>query len=275
MTASIASNAYFSVLTIRTCLVGFSLPTIDQKPTYNTDAGPAAVLPALNNAQIHMVMDPRDTDAAVQMVQGPSPPRYLGLFNEPDYSFEGLTPMTDPVTAAQDLQALFSISHSATTYIAPGLAFPNAPWLATFRDNCKNCFDQIPIVSMHIYEPNPSAVISGIQTFHSTWPDKKIWITELSPARNDCALSNAASGPGSIGDYIATLIPQIIALGYVEKIFWNGGEWSATGGNGAPAPCNPSLTDANGAPTGALQALGKVCGGSGAAAAAGGSTATS
>ena len=228
-------------------------------------------MPGLNNAQIPVAMDPRDTDAAVKLVQGPSPPQYLELFNEPDLSYKGLTPTTDAVTAAQNLQAMFNISHDRTSYVSPALAFPNSDWLTTFRDHCNNCFDQIPIVAMHIYEPDPAAVISGIQQFHATWSDKKIWITELSPARDDCKLSADASGPGSIGDYITTLIPQIIALGYVDKIFWNGGEWDGTAMNSAPAPCNPSLTDASGNPTTVLQALGKVCGGGGGAAPAGNS----
>ena len=274
MTASSATKASYGVLTIIALLVGFSLTTLDAKSTYDVNGSPAAVMPPLNNAQIHIVMDPRDTDAAVQMVQGPSPPQYLELFNEPDHSFEGLTPTTDAAAAAQNLQVMFTIPHNATTYISPAVAFPNSAWLPSFRDACNNCFDQIPIVSMHIYEPDPSAVIAGIQTFHGTWPDKRIWITELSPARQDCTLSDAASGPGSIGDYINTLIPQIVALGYVDKIFWNSGEWDATALNAAPSGCNPSLVDASGNATPVLQALGQICGGSGVAP-AGGSSATS
>ena len=115
---------------------------------------------------------------------------------------------------------------------------------------------------MHIYDPDPASIISEIQQFHATWPDQVIWITELSPARDDCTLTAAASGAGSIGEYITTLIPQIAALGYVEKIFWNSGEWDSTAINDGPAACNPSLTDASGNPTTVLQVLGKVCGNS-------------
>ena len=118
---------------------------------------------------------------------------------------------------------------------------------------------------MHIYDPDPASIISEIQQFHSTWPDQVIWITELSPARDDCTLTAAASGAGSIGEYINTLIPQIAALGYVEKVFWNSGEWDSSAINDAPAACNPSLTDANGNPTTVLDVLGQVCGGSTAA----------
>ena len=65
-----------------------------------------------------------------------------------------------------------------------------------------------------------------------------------------------------MGEYINTLIPQILALGYVERIFWNSGEWDSSPINAAPAACNPSLTDVNGNPTTVLQVLGKVCGNS-------------
>ena len=75
-------------------------------------------------------------------------------------------------------------------------------------------------------------------------------------------MTAAASGAGSIGDYITTLIPQIAALGYVEKIFWNSGEWDSSAINDAPPACNPSLTDASGNPTTVLQVLGQVCGNS-------------
>lgn len=115
---------------------------------------------------------------------------------------------------------------------------------------------------MHIYDPDPASIISEIQAFHATWPDQVIWITELSPARDDCKLTAAASGAGSIGEYITTLIPQIAKLGYVEKIFWNSGEWDSTAINVAPPACNPSLTDVNGNPTTVLTVLGQVCGNS-------------
>ena len=65
-----------------------------------------------------------------------------------------------------------------------------------------------------------------------------------------------------MGEYINTLIPQILALGYVERIFWNSGEWDSSPINSAPAACNPSLTDVNGNPTTVLQVLGQVCGNS-------------
>ena len=241
--------------------VGFSLDTLDKKDTY----GNCATTPELNSHQIHVVMDPRDTDAAVKMVQGGSAPQYLELFNEPDFSFEGYTPLTDPVTAAKSLSALFSIPHPQTTYISPALMNANSDWLTTFKSSCNGCFSQIPIIAMHVYNPDIDGVMSQITQLHGTWPDKKIWITELSPATSGCSMD--ADG---IATYMQQLFSKIMALGYVEKIFWNSGEWDAPAINGAPDKCNPALTDASGNATPVLKALKNVCGGSGS-----GGTATS
>lgn len=64
-----------------------------------------------------------------------------------------------------------------------------------------------------------------------------------------------------MANYMGTLIPQILALGYVEKIFWNSGEWDSPSINSAPDGCNPSLVDANGDATDVLKSLYAVCGG--------------
>ena len=243
-------------------IVGFSIGTLNTKQTYDVNGAPAPTTPSLDSAQIHLVMDPTDVSAAVSMLQGASSPAYLGLFNEPDYSFDGVTPLTSPQDAADSLAAVFAVPHPNTKFLAPAVAFPNSDWLPSFNASCNGCFSQIDVIPMHIYDPDPASIISEIQQFHSTWPNWPIWITELSPARDDCTLTGAASGTGSVGEYINTLIPQILALGYVEKIFWNSGEWDSSPINAAPAACNPSLTDVNGNPTTVLQVLGQVCGNS-------------
>ena len=235
--------------------VGFSLETLDQQKTYNTGGGAAQVTPVLNEGQINVVMDPTYTDAAVRMLSGPNPPPYLELFNEPDFSFEGFTPLTDPAPAASNLQKLFAAPHPNTKYISPALMDANGPWLPQFNASCNGCFDQIDIIAMHVYNPDPSGVMGQITQLHSTWPTKRIWITELSPATTGCSMD--ASG---IAGYINTLIPQIIALGYVDKIFWNSGENDTPAINNAPSSCNPSLTNADGSATSILNAYGAACG---------------
>lgn len=140
----------------------------------------------------------------------------------------------------------------------------NSDWLTTFRDNCNDCFDQIPIIAMHVYNPDPQGVLDQITQLHSTWPNKTIWITELSPATAGCSLTNTGTdltASNTMANYMGTLIPAILKLGYVEKIFWNSGEWNSPAINGASDSCNPSLVDANGDATDVLKSLQAVCGG--------------
>ena len=182
-------------------------------------------------------------------------PPYLELFNEPDYSFEGFTPTEDAAPSAQDLKVLFDTPHPDTKYISPALMNANSPWLSQFFQACNGCIDQIDVIAMHIYNPNPDDVIALIQQLYNTWK-KTIWITELSPAAAGCGLTPDTMGP----NYINVLIPKILALGYVEKIFWNSGENDGTPINGAPGPCNPNLTNMDGSATPVLEALGAACG---------------
>lgn len=70
-------------------------------------------------------MDPTYIDDALALLKS-DPPRYLELFNEPDFSYNGWTPLTDAVTAATKLQPFFEASHPSTTYISPALMNANS-----------------------------------------------------------------------------------------------------------------------------------------------------
>ena len=74
---------------------------------------------------------------------------------------------------------------------------------------------------MHLYNPDPTAALNIIKQLHQTWPDKRIWITEFAPGTgNGCSLDT-----DGIVSWMNTLIPQIVALGYVDRIFlelWGG-----------------------------------------------------
>ncbi|KAL9104504.1 MAG: hypothetical protein Q9163_000535 [Psora crenata] len=235
--------------------IGFSLDTIDKKLTYNVGSVPAATTPDFNARQINVAMDPNDVTAALELLKT-NPPAYLELYNEPDYSFQGLTPMTDAIAAAEQLQPFFDMEHPQTTYISPGLAYANSQWLKDFRDHCKNCFEQIPIISQHIYSPDAAFVVDEVKKLHETFPDKKIWITELSPATPDCLLDRAG-----VINWMNQVVRDIQALGYVEKIFWNSGEHGTAANSMAAGSCNPSLTNPDGSPTDLLLAYGQLCGG--------------
>ena len=234
--------------------MGFSLKTLDKQADYNLSPTQVSQLSgAFNKAQIPIVMDHTYIEDAKTMLANNYPP-YLELFNEPDFSFEGLTLTEDAGPSASDLRTLLDTPHPKTKYISPALMNANGPWLGSFFQACSGCIDQIDIIALHVYNPDPQGVIDQITQLYNTWK-KPIWITELSPATTGCSLN-----PTTMADYINTLIPQIAKLGYVEKIFWNSGEYDSTPINSAPAPCNPNLTNMDGSATTVLQALGAACG---------------
>lgn len=202
-------------------------------------------------------MDPRDISTAQSILASNQTPAYLELFNEPDYSYGGATPITDPIPAAQDLSPLVSMPHGATQFISPALANANnASWLPVFFDNCPDCLSQINIIAMHLYEPNVDYAIGNITQLHHTWPGKRIWITEFGPYNgggSGCTFDQAG-----VVNYAATVIPKIAALDYVDKVFWNCGDAEAAD------ICNPSLTNEDGSANDVLKAYAGACGFSGA-----------
>ena len=250
-----SQEAFACLLTNPSYLVGFSLQTLDKQADYGLSATQGSQLKgAFNKAQIPIVMDRTYIQAASTMLAN-NPPPYLELFNEPDYSFEGLTPTEDAVPSASDLKTLMNTPHPNTKFISPALMNANGPWLGEFFQACNGCIDQIDVIAMHIYNPDPQGVLDQITQLHGTW-GKPIWITELSPATAGCGLNPTTMA----STYINVLIPEILKLGYVEKIFWNSGEPDSPPINGAPGPCSPSLTNADGSATSVLQALGAACG---------------
>lgn len=235
-------------------LVGFSLDTLDKQADYDLSATQASQLSgAFNKAQIPIVMDHTYIQDAVGMLAN-NPPLYLELYNEPDFSFENLTLTEEPAPSASDLKTLLDTPHPNTKFISPALMDANGPWLGEFFQACNGCIDDFHAIALHVYNPDPQGVLDQITQLYGTW-NKTIWITELSPATAGCDLNTT-----TMATYISTLIPEILKLGYVEKIFWNSGESDSTTINQAPAACSPSLTNSDGSFTPALQALGAACG---------------
>lgn len=204
-------------------LVGFTQNTIDQSPTYQGPSGQAASTTcSVNQAQIKQCMDPRDVTAAVSMITSPNPPEYLVLFNEPDYSYENITPLTSPQQAASALAPIFSVK-TTTQFLSPAVAFTNTMWLNDFNNACDKCIDKhIPIIAAHIYNKLVDQVMLQITTLHKAWPDKRIWITELAPASS--ADQGCELDAQRVISWMQSLLPQIVALGYVDRVFWNHGE---------------------------------------------------
>ena len=201
-------------------------------------------------------MDPRYIDDALALITGPNPPEYLELFNEPDYSYEGYTPLTSAQAAAASLTKILA-ANTSTQFLSPAVAFTNTNYLSDFNTACNNCINEkIPIISMHLYNPKVDQAMLQITTLHNTWPKQKIWITELAPASSSdqgCTLSE-----DEMVSWMTSLLPQIVALGYVERVFWNSGEYGTIYSNN-PTMCNPSLTNPDGSPTALLTAYGGIC----------------
>lgn len=219
--------------------IGFSLAPLSQNPHYNTDAGPARFSGPFDAAQIPICMDPSDIAAATTKVTSPSPPAYLELFNEPDFSYGGLTPLTPAQDAAKGLAPLIN-TQTSTQWISPGPAFTDSSYLTDFAKACNGCMDKIHIISAHVYSVNPQGAIDQIKGLHNTWPDKRIWVTELAPA--------SGGGQGCTYDeagmikWMQTVVPQVAALSYVDKIFWNHGSYVSLSFPSPfpPPPCSPT-----------------------------------
>ena len=235
-------------LTFSTCLGGFSFGNLSTTPTYDWPPGkPVAEDDEMNNHQYRVVMDGKDVAAAIDMLIH-HPPTYLELYNEPDLSFEGYTTLTSPEQAWAELKPLFDIRPNGTTFIAPSAV--SHDWLQRFHTACTNatysCFQDLPILSPHIYNFDPDAVIQAVKSWKALFTTtKEIWIGELSPAAPGCPFNQQG-----VIDYMNKIVSKIFDpsqdVGYVKKIFWNCGEHGGNPDPNAAGSCNPSLTDENG-----------------------------
>lgn len=201
--------------------VSFSLKPLSQNTHYNIDDN--TVCPEPDDLEAHripVVVDPTDLDNARTLLQS-SPPPYLELFSEPDYSYGDVTPITSPEDSANDLRPLIQLG-APTQFISPAVAFSGSDWLKEFQGNCTECMDKIGIIGAHVYSVDPNGALDQIKKVHDQWPDKKIWVTEISPSTGDPACQYDAAG---MANWMTTVVNQIKALGYVEKIFWNTGTW--------------------------------------------------
>ncbi len=198
--------------------VGFSINPISNTATY----GKPPASPAFDSAQIRIVMDPRDVQTAKDLITGPNAPEFLELYNEPDFSFGGWTPITSPEESARTLQDLIN-TPTRTKFISPAPAYTYSSWLSDFFARCAGCLDKIPIIGVHVYSPDAQKAIDQIVAVHNSYPTKKLWITELSPASSTeqgCALDQ-----NGMISWMQTVTKFAAATGYVDKIFWNCGEF--------------------------------------------------
>ncbi|KAL8832707.1 MAG: hypothetical protein Q9191_000108 [Dirinaria sp. TL-2023a] len=227
-------------------------------------------------AQLPMIADPNKITDGINLLSSASPPPYMEIYNEPDYSFMNYTPLTSPQDAGASMSQILPAVNN-TQLISPAPAFTNSDYLQQFNASCNGCMDtQIDFVAAHVYSVDPSGAVQQVTDLHGRWPNKKIWVTELAPASSadqGCTLDETG-----MVSWMQNVLGQLRALGYVEKIYWNTGAYvslrrflsilplndcsdlmqgSLDPNN--PDVCNPSLTNEDGSPTALLTAMKQVC----------------
>ena len=221
---------------------------------FNGGADPTSQFPQMTGAsnwltfsigtatgQIPMMAFASDVPTAVQLVNGPSPPEYLLTFNEPDYSYDGVSPTMSPQDAASAIQPLLASPGPSTKFIAPVTADPTSSWLTDFYTAC-GCQSFFYAYNIHVYLPDTASAESDITTFHEKFSDKPLWVTEIAPgnANPSCSLSW-----DTVSQYMTDIYSWGAAQGWIERIFWNTGNEIPNDTN----VCNSYLLDTNNNPS--------------------------
>ncbi|KAI9765397.1 MAG: hypothetical protein M1835_007381 [Candelina submexicana] len=225
--------------------IGFSVTPISQNQNY----GKPSFSPDSN--QIPLIMSPDDISYATNNILNQNG-AVVGVFNEPDFSYLGVTYKNDAAPLAKIAKPFFDAAmDKSTMLLSPALAFTSSGYLEEFYANCAGCEARTSIISIHIYNANPDAAIGLIQGVRAKHPTKDIWITELAPASSPHQDSTNSGGSvcnlsaAETQAWMVKVLTFAAKSGYVKKVFWNTGEWSPDFGD----QCNPSLTDATGALT--------------------------
>lgn len=190
---------------------------------------------------IPMMPQAKHVAGAVELISGPNPPEWLLTFNEPDVSYMGVTPLMGPEEAAEAIKPLLAAAVGRPTkYVAPVSADPTSDWLTRFYASC-NCRDFFSAYNLHIYTPDAQAGREELAKFHTRFPDKPIWITEVAPGPAHCSV-----GWDAAGTFMHSIYAYATSVGYVDKVFWNSG-------NQIPANdenvCNSYLVGFDGTPS--------------------------
>ena len=188
-----------------------------------------------------------DVAQAVSIVTGDNPPDWMLTFNEPDYSYGGVTPTMSPQDAATAIQPLLQTNSTKTKFVAPVTADPLSDWVPQFFAAC-NCQSFFSAYNIHIYFPTSAQVIQQINTFRGGYAkDKPIWVTEVAPgnANPPCSLS---------WDQSTSFMNDVYGFakksGFVDRVFWNTGNEIGPDDHNV---CNSYLLDSSGNPSPLLQ----------------------
>ncbi|KAL8865531.1 MAG: hypothetical protein Q9174_006835, partial [Haloplaca sp. 1 TL-2023] len=111
---------------------------------------------------IPMMAFARDVAEAIKMVNSDNPPEWLLTFNEPDFSYEGVTPPTprmDPKEAAAAIVPLLADRGTKTKFVAPATADSSGNWQELFFEEC-GCRDFFSAYNVHSYHPTSAEIIN-------------------------------------------------------------------------------------------------------------------
>ncbi|KAL8765861.1 MAG: hypothetical protein Q9194_006440 [Teloschistes cf. exilis] len=194
--------------------------------------------------QDHIPMMPFASSVAeaVKAVNGPNPPAWLLTFNEPDFSYPGVTPGTPTMTpeeAAAAIKDLLDHPGTSTKYVAPATADSSGKWQEDFFAACK-CKDFFSAYNIHQYNKDSGAVIDAVTAYHAKFSDKPLWITEIAPGNAGCSVSWDQAG-----QFMKDIFKFAKNSGFVDKVFWNSGNQLT---NGDTNVCNSWLIDSSGNP---------------------------
>ncbi|KAL8967352.1 MAG: hypothetical protein Q9183_002961 [Haloplaca sp. 2 TL-2023] len=194
---------------------------------------------------IPMMAFARDVGDAIKMVTSDNPPEWLLTFNEPDFSYQGVTPPTprmDPEDAAAAILPLRSIvaeRGTKTRFVAPATADSSGNWQELFFAEC-DCRDFFSAYNVHSYHRTADGIINDVNRFRSKHNDKPLWITEVAPGNADCTV-----GWDEAGKFMKDIYKFSKDSGFVDRVYWNSGNAIT---NGDTNICNSWLMDPEGKP---------------------------
>ena len=201
---------------------------------HGADAGSDAA----KRAYIPMMAFASDVPDAISIVSAPNPPQWLLTFNEPDYSYAGVTPTMTPQQAADAIAPLLKVATS-TKFVAPVPADSGSDWLDQFFAAC-NCKSRFSAYNIHIYAPTSAEIIAKLNAFHAKYSDQPVWLTEVAPG-----MANPACSLG--WDTVTTFMNDVYRFaaqsGFVPRVFWNSGNQI---GGGDQNVCNSYLLGSGG-----------------------------
>ena len=191
--------------------------------------------------QLPMMAFTSDVSNAVAMVNSANPPAYMLTFNEPDFSYNDITPTMNPQEAADAIQPLLQSPGTSTKFIAPVTADPTSDWLTQFYAAC-NCQSFFYAYNIHVYYADVGGAQDDIINFHNKFSDKPLWVTEIAPGNANPACSLSWD---TVSSYMTEIYTWGARQGWIERIFWNTGNEIPNDSN----VCNSYLLDSDNNPS--------------------------